>query len=175
MLTLLLGCWVYKKAPDTQIHQGGQELKKVEGVIGLAPASFLSDLNGVDDDFRDGSYVGNIVMSGGYVLENTGDAGIQTVSKKYELNSVETYRETVADWVDVTFADTLDSRKATWRRVDIQPEKPIRRAARGSHPLDGTDNVNIPRFMLEPSAMAPFTDVDVVIVPLVVHYYSHNG
>ena len=175
MLTLLLGCWVYKKAPDAQIAEGGQDLKTVEGVVGLAPTAFLSDLNGVDDDFRDGSYVGNVVMSGGYVLENNGDAGIQTVSKNYELNSIETYRETVADWVDVTFAKTLDTRKTIWRRVDARPETPIRRPVRGSHPLDGTDNINIPRFTLEPSAIAPMDDVDVVIVPLVVHYYTHNG
>jgi hypothetical protein len=50
---------------------------------------------------------------------------------------------------------------------------------RGTDPADGTDNINLPRFDLEP---APVTDlsllpagVDWVVAPTVVLYYSHNG
>ncbi len=55
--------------------------------------------------------------------------------------------------------------------------EPVRRRVRGTHPADGTDNVNLPRFSLEPSALVPGSveGVDQVLVPLVVRYYSHNG
>lgn len=175
MLTLLLGCWVYKKVPDIEVVAGGQNLKKVEGVVGLAPTVFLADLNELEDDFRAGAYVGNVVMSGGYVLENTGDAGIQTVSKDYELNSVESYRSTITDWTDVTMSALLDDRGVTWKRVETDVPAPIRRPARGSHVSDGTDNVNLPRFTLEPSSIEPVSGVDFVLVPMVVQYYSHNS
>ena len=60
MLSLLLGCWVYKKDPDLEVHPGGQDLKGFEGTVGLAPVSFMADLNGDRDDFRDGVYVGTL-------------------------------------------------------------------------------------------------------------------
>ena len=176
MLSLLLGCWVYKKSPDLQVHPGGQDLQHVEGRVGLAPTVFMADLNGERDDFRDGVYVGNVVMTGGYVVENTGEAGLQTIAKNYELNSIEAYRSTVSDWVDTAFAAVLDERKVSWKPVDLSVQVPVKHLTRGSHPLDGTDNVNIPRFTLDPAPLgAAVGGVDLVVVPLVVAYYSHNA
>ena len=128
-------------------------------------------------------------MTGGYEVENTGDAGLQTIAKHYELNSAEEYRATVTEWADSAFGAVLDERKIAWQPVDLSVNVPVKHLSRGSHPLDGTDNINIPRFTLEPSPLpAPVSlsgrrsapqglvdGVDLVLVPLVVAYYSHNA
>lgn len=176
MIVLLLGCWVYNKVPDLEAASGGQEAKRFRGSVAVAPVQFMSDLNGDGDDFRDGVYVGNIVMTGGYVVENTGDAGLQTIAKAYEFNSIDAYRSTVSDWADSTVAGVLDDRGLSWQRIDVSVPAPISRPARGSHPGDGTDNINIPRFTLEPTPLdGMVSGVDVVVVPTVVFYYSHNS
>ena len=176
MTLLLLGCWVYNKVPDLEAAEGGEPLRRFQGSVGVAPVHFLADHNGEGDDFRDGVYVGNIVMSGGYIVENRGDAGLQTRAKDYEFNSVDVYRSQISDWTDTTLASVLDERGVTWTRVGVSAPPPISRVVRGSHPGDGTDNINIPRFSLEPSPLqAAVPGVDLVLVPTVVFYYSHNS
>ncbi len=54
---------------------------------------------------------------------------------------------------------------------------PARTEARGSEEGDGHDNQHLPRFELTPlpQPALPPVPADALLVPWIVHYYSHNG
>jgi hypothetical protein len=56
------------------------------------------------------------------------------------------------------------------------PSPPALRDLRGSYDGVGRDNQPLPRFALEPGGLAdPPEGTDVIVVPWVVRWYSHNG
>jgi hypothetical protein len=179
MLALLtLGCFM-RQPPDVLITEG-PEGPKDPGVVGVLPVAMLSDLEGTQETwevFRSGTYVGNLVHSGGYIQEDEGAAGLQTRSKEYAFNSQGEYREAIATLVYQDITTTLTELDVSWRPLDAEPPVPTRSAVRGTHELDGTDNVNLPRFALFPGTLEPMADqgVDHVLAPVVVLYYSHNA
>lgn len=154
--------------------------------VALAPATLLRDLDGAvrDDEFREGVYVGNIVFSGGYVTEEH-EVGLQNVSKAVAPSAQDRYADQVRPWVDARTADALRKRRievVRWDGLELEAHPaPQRVPLRGTYEDHGHDNVNLPRFALEPTALDPATldglpaGVDGVVVPVVVHYYSHNA
>lgn len=169
MLMLLLACG---KSPDVFVAAAAQAPKEL-GTVGLAAPMFLQDTS--ETPFDDGVYVGNIVLSGGYVVTERGDYGMQTHSKEITLSGEDTYRTLSHDTVSQMFETSLTESGTTWLAVEVVGGTPERRKLRGSHAEDGTDNVNLPRFTLSPSAIEPVEGVDHVLVPYVVRYYSHNA
>ena len=173
MLILALGC-LYRKPPATFVDQSGA-LPKKPGVVGVAEPVFLAE--GSDDAFADGVYVGSITMSGGFIVEGDDEHGMQTRSKEYAFSSAESYRVLAAEFVSRELAEALTDDGVVWRSVDVDAPLPERHGYRGTHPEDRKDNVNLPRFTLSPTPLAPASadDVEIVLVPYVVRYYSHNG
>ncbi|MFT5684471.1 MAG: hypothetical protein ACI8RZ_005412 [Myxococcota bacterium] len=174
MLPLLLAC-------------GNPALRHIEGPaaaippgIALAPAVLLYTLpDAVGEPFYAGEYVGDVWLSGGFVRFEEFDN--QPRSVNLELRHEDRYAEQATGWLDGVFANLLDERAIPWAPMtaEVVPARPMRTDVRGSGPLDGTDNQNLPRFDLRPLPLtAPPTlppGTDAVLVPMIVHYYSHNG
>ena len=160
--------------------------------IGLWPSTLLFELDGAVPDgmdtFSAGLFVGNVVHSGGYVYAGVDgaegeadEAGLPVRSKEFTLNAEAEFEPLARSWLDAELFAAV-SAVTTPQRLPAPSAPlpaPIRRVRRGTDPADGTDNINLPRFDLEP---APVTDlsllpagVDWVVAPTVVLYYSHNG
>lgn len=160
--------------------------------IGLWPSTLLFEQAGAVpdgmDSFTAGLFIGNVVHSGGYVYAGVDgaegeadEAGLPVRSKEFTLNAEAEFEPIARAWLDATLFSVL-SEVATPQRLPAPSAPipaPVRRVRRGTDPADGTDNINLPRFDLEP---APITDlsllpagVDWVVAPTVVLYYSHNG
>ncbi len=174
----LLACGWYGKPPDVFLDGGPPPPRKL-GVVALADTVLLTELEGLDGEasFRHGVYVGNVTMRGGFVTEEDPEYGLQVRAKEYSFSAQAQLAGTAADWSDQAFAELLQDGGVTYRRAPVQVPAPIRHRSRGTHEADGTDNVNLPRFTLEPSPLAPGSapGADQVLVPIVVSYYSHNG
>lgn len=152
-------------------------------VIAVAPARALADVPGAvtDDAFFEGLFIGNILFSGGYtVVQDHG--GMQNVSTNIAFEREEAYRETALGVLDRCIADALDHHHARWMPfadlgVDGTPA-PRHDVIRGTVKGDGKDDQHLPHFELHPSPapgiVAP-EGADAVLVPWVVHYYTHNG
>ena len=183
---LLLGLCACSAVRMTRVEVESRPVSGKFKRVALAEPILLRDIvdTGDQDPFRAGVYVGNLVFSGGFVTEQH-EVGLQNVSKNVALEAEDTYREQVADLVDGMYVDALDRRrKLQWQRVTLGPGDLVphqMRPVRGTHEEDGHDNVCLPRFDLEPSplpseALSAVPDgVDVLIVPFVVIYYTHNG
>ncbi|MED5373568.1 MAG: hypothetical protein VX899_21300 [Myxococcota bacterium] len=174
-MTLLLSiACIYKTPPDTLVDQGNA-LPKELGTVLVAPVQVMASHS--ESPFVDGVFVGNLVHSGGYVQEEVGDYGIQTHSKLIETGAQAPYTELALDFTQQAIGAALDARGATWTPLpELVVEMPETKRVRGSHPLDGTDNVNLPRFELTPPPMpAVSAQGDHLLVPFVVSYYSHNA
>lgn len=181
-LLMIAGCAARK---DLIVRDGPDGQLQVP--VGLLPAVLLSELPGAlaegEEPFYAGIFVGNLVHSGGYFLEDTQGEGSPARSLNYAFNAQEEYGKTAKDFVDDLMGDELTRRDVAWTRLPPAPPgslpAPTRRAVRGSHPLDGTDNVNTPRFELEPVALAGSgalgEGVTSYLVPIIALYYSHNG
>jgi len=148
--------------------------------VALAPAVCLADVAGVieRDAFHDNLILGNIWFSGGY--EIMADEGNQARSVNYRVDEVEEYATLARTWADAVFGEALTSAGARWSRhaTGIVPAPPRRTRSRGTGPLDGKDNQNLPRFTLEPTALPDGATAGIsgtVLVPVVVYYYTHNG
>lgn len=178
LLQAVLGCGWYAKPPKVFLDEGPEAPRKL-GTVALADTVLLTELEGLEgeDAFRRGIYVGNVIMRGGYVTEDDPEYGMQVRAKEYDFGSQAEHADTVRTWSDAAFAEMLQDGKVVYRRAEVSVPEPRRARVRGSHPQDGTDNVNLPRFSLEPEPLAPNSveGVDQVLVPLVVRYYSHNG
>ncbi len=154
--------------------------------LAVAPAVLLKDVPGAIelDPFTDGLHVGHLHMSGGYVVLET-DRGMQHRSKNVEPSAEEDYAAEALRWLDSAVAEVIASRRVEAAALpEIPPsalEAPVRRIRRGSEAGDLRDNQNLPRFDLEPgrlhvSRLPPLPEgTSMVLVPIVVHYYSHNG
>lgn len=149
--------------------------------LAVAPAVLLHTLpEAVErDPFHDNSLVGNIWFSGGYeILE---EEGHQPRSVSYTIDREAEYAEQVRAWVDAELRPlALDAGyAASTLEQAVQPAAPIRRKERGSNVLSGKDNRNLPVWSYEPRALPEDAraglEGQAVLVPVVVHYYTHNG
>lgn len=178
---VVAGCAARK---DLQIHEGPKS--ELAEPVGLMPSVLLKDMPGAvaegEEPFFAGVFVGNLVSSGGYYLEDTKGEGSPARSLHYDFNATEEYGALARDFVDRLVADELNRRGLSWTRLSPEAGSvptPTRRTVRGSHPLDGTDNVNTPRYELEPlplpGANALGAGYSSYLVPIIAIYYSHNG
>lgn len=168
MLMLVLACG---KSPQVFTAAGADAPEF--GSVGLVAPVFLADTS--ESAFDDGVFVGNIVMAGGYVVSERGDYGMQTHSKDITLSSQEPYRQMASESLAEMLESGLSASSVAWKPIELEAPELERRKVRGTHPEDGKDNVNLPRFTLSPGALDPVEGVDQVLVPYVVRYYSHNS
>lgn len=182
-VAVLSGCpnASFKKGLAPVVHSGGA-LPPAWPSVALAPTVFLEDLEGavVADPFADNLTIGNIWFSGGYELLAEVDNQVRSV--KYEVDHVAEYRASLVALLDTRLGRALDAHGLQWSRLDapITPPTPRRALVRGTGPLDGADNQNLPRVDFEPRPLpTPPGDLpgqpQLLLVPVVVHYYSHNG
>ena len=173
--------FLWSCGPKTTFH-AGESYKGSPLVIGVLPAALLRDLpQSHQQVFEDGLFIGNIRFSGGFVVVEV-DGGMQNRSTNIDFEGEEKYAAQILEYTNDTFAAALER----YQVVPLEPldpsawPLPVRRAVRGTDKLDdGHDNQNLPRFTLKP---IPWTsrpevpaDVQAVVAPLIVHYYSHNG
>jgi hypothetical protein len=176
VLALLLAC----TSPELRHIEG--PAAAMPAAIGLSPAVTLHALapaTATLDALYAGEYVGDIWFSGGFARMESLDNQVRSVG--VELRNQDRYQEQACAWIDGVFASLLDAREIPWVPLSsaLQPPRPLRTNIRGSGPLDGTDNQSLPRFDLRPlplqSAPTLPAGTQAVLVPIVVHYYSHNG
>lgn len=168
------------EAQASLIDARGPALTEGQALL-VAPPVLLHELPGAveRDPFHDNSLVGNIWFSGGYeILE---EEGHQPRSVSYTIDKEAAYAEQVRAWVDTELrpiAQEAGYAPSTLERA-VLPEAPIRRKERGSNVLSSKDNRNLPVWSYEPRALPEAAreglEGQVVLVPLVVHYYTHNG
>jgi hypothetical protein len=152
--------------------------------VALAPALVVSDIPdpSIEDLYVEGLYVGNVIFSGGYITVQV-DGGMQHISKDTALERQETYAPQARAWLDDVMQASLAKRHiAVLPFPDLDPTyltPPTRKYPRGSVPEDGSDNQHLPRFELIPASLSEAPTLPAgashLLVPLIVHYYSHNG
>ncbi|RME23080.1 MAG: hypothetical protein D6798_14260 [Deltaproteobacteria bacterium] len=133
------------------------------------------------DVFYANYYVGKVWHSGGY--EYLPEVGNQVRSLGLRFSQQAAYAAQAQEWTDATMGEVLTERGVSWSPVTASVESalqpPRRRTVRGTGPLDGEDNQNLPRFELIPQPLDPGAlpeiDADTLLVPIIVHYYAHNG
>lgn len=134
------------------------------------------------DVFYANLYVGKIWHSGGYDL--LPEVGNQVRSLGLSLSLQQSYAEQVQTWTDQAIGEVLTEREQPWTRVadsvEAAMQPPRRSLVRGTQALDGEDNQNLPHFTLEPLPLDPAAlpagiAAEQLLVPIVVHYYAHNG
>jgi hypothetical protein len=174
MLALLLAC------VDPALHRVEGPAAAIPPAIALAPTVLLYTLPGSDGEpFYEGEYVGDIWFSGGFARLDELSSQVRSVN--LELRSQDRYAEQASAWLDGVLAGVLDERGIAWTPLTaaLDVSRPLRTEQRGSGPLDGSDNQSLPRFDLRPLPLAtPPTlppGTTAVLVPMIVHYYSHNG
>ena len=153
----------------------------VDQPVLVAPAVLLSELEGAieRDPFHDNALVGNIWFGGGYeILE---EEGHQARSVSYSIDREAEAQEQALGWVDAELrAVAAEVGLATSTHEGaILPPAPMRRKERGSTVLSDKDNQNLPVWTYEPRPLPEDQRVGLggqaVLVPVVVHYYTHNG
>jgi hypothetical protein len=151
--------------------------------VALAPAVVLAEMAEMPDgdEVRTGLYVGNLVFGGGFITDEL-EMGLQNVSKTVDRKAEQEFAKIAVKETDEAVRAALDKRKVDWQpwKAEALPSL-VWSNRRGTHPEDGRDNVPLPRLELQ----APVVDadmratwpsgVDAVVVPYVVHYYSHNA
>jgi hypothetical protein len=174
MLSLLLAC----TSPALRQVEGPAAVMPAS--IALAPVVLLHTLPGPSGDpFEQGEYIGDLWFSGGFARVEALDNQVRSV--EVEQRHQQRYTAQAAAWLDTAFASLLDTRGISWQPLPdgLTPPRPLRTNIRGSGPLDGTDNQSLPRFDLRPLPLvAPPSlppGAGAVLVPMIVHYYSHNG
>jgi hypothetical protein len=152
-------------------------------VVAVAEPQFLVDrvdFGGPTDPLWRGVYVGDVVFSGGFEVEEI-DGAMQNRSTQVELGSQERYRADTLAWTRECLGGALgvEGRDFVWTDAPAEVPTPERRNLRGSSSSDGHDNQALPLFHLAPRSLpSPITvpaGADVLLVPFVVHSYSHNG
>jgi hypothetical protein len=163
----------------------GQPLAAAPASIALAPPILLQQHERLEpmEAFHRGYYVGNIWFSGGFELLAEEDDQIRSVG--VDLKDVEEYQTQAIQVVGDTFAALLSARALDWRPIDTSVERALQAPRwtplRGTGPFDGRDNQNLPRFELQPLPLDAGELPELppgsatVLVPMVVHYYTHNG
>lgn len=134
------------------------------------------------DVFYANLFVGKIWHGGGYDM--LPEVGNQVRSLGLTFSHQRSYAEQALAWVDQTLAGLLATPTSPAQTLSASVEAalqpPRRTSLRGSQGLDGQDNQNLPGFTLEPQPLDPaLLPADIpaerLLVPLIVHYYAHNG
>ncbi len=171
-LSLLLGGCIYKELPDTTVAMD-RELPKELGTVVVVSPKILATQSA--EPFMEGVFVGNVVHSGGYVQDQVGDYGQQTHSAEFTLSAQASYQELSYNFALDALGRAMDANEIDWTTEPDETYWPVKERLRGSHPADGTDNVNLPRFTLMPAEIPPWTGGDHKLLSWVVSYYSHNA
>jgi hypothetical protein len=180
---LLLG--VGACGPEDILLRSGPPLDVPPAGLALAPPVLLVERLGMEpwEAFHQGYYVGDIWFTGGYEIMPEEDNQIRSVG--VELREVGVRQDQARQQVADLFGRVLEERRwvstALSAPVDLAVAAPQRRELRGSGPFDGRDNQSLPRFDLSPAPLEVAAlptlpaDTHALLVPLVVHYYAHNG
>lgn len=169
-------------APDGATFKARSRDAAPAAADGQAAAAAPAQDQALLDVFYANLYVGKIWHGAGYDL--LPEVGNQVRSLELTFSLQQAYAEQAQAWTDQAVAEVLTARGRTFVRVPGSVEaalNPPRRALiRGTQPLDGEDNQNLPGFTLEPqpldpSALPPDLGAPQLLVPIVVHYYGHNG
>ncbi len=169
---LLLGGCIYKELPDTNLAIE-RELPKELGTVLLVPPLVMATQS--TEAFMDGVYVGNVVHGGGYVQEAVGDYGQQTHSVEFTFSAQENYAGIAVNFAQTAMQQSLSENEAAFELAPPESAWPVKTPLRGTHPADGSDNVNLPRFTLMPPEIPAWTGGDHKLFSWVVSYYSHNA
>lgn len=172
MGALLLGGCIYKELPDTTVAMD-RALPKELGTVLVVPPQVMATQHA--DPFMDGVFVGSLVHGGGYVQEAVGDYGQQTHSVEFSFSAQETYAELAVSFAQNALQQGLTANGAAMELAPQQSAWPVKIPLRGTHPADGSDNVNLPRFTLMPPEIAAWSGGDHKLFTWVVSYYSHNA
>jgi len=146
------------------------------GAVVLAEPTLLAHVEDPETDpFRAGSFVGSLMFSGGYITE-AGPFGMQNISARVERGGQDRVRELATD----ALREALDSACGDCAWADLPSPAPRRRKLPGTYAEEGRDNLALPRFRLEPASLDPaalahLPEADIVVVPLIVACYTHNG
>ena len=150
------------------------------------PTTFTEELHG---DFLRNELVGSVRLGGGIV--HTGGTTRQARARTVVVDAPEALRAQARAWLDAATATLLAEaglRTSPWPAATLPcarngtPEASLgfsRLPTRGLHPDDGSDDINAPRTALAalplgrcaPEVTAP----DVLVVPVVRTYLTHNG
>jgi len=178
---------------EVRVHEGPEAPRtlagRLAGHLAVARAVLLERVPGAapGGPFAAGIAVGNLYLSGGYVIEKT-ELGIEYRSKHVAVNARADYARQARRWLDRAVHRALAARglRAAWTGV-IDPSAlpvPEQWLTRGSDHDDPQDDVNLPRFVLRPKPLdaahrarlpALPRSVHWLLVPVVVDYYSHNA
>ncbi|NCG21587.1 MAG: hypothetical protein GWP91_21445 [Rhodobacterales bacterium] len=151
--------------------------------VGIGPVAMAHLVNPIEDvpPAHSGVFVGHVLFSGGVVTQND-EAGQQNVAKVTAASAQEKYTQTVSQHaiqVVIAAAQQRGATPSTWTTDSLPPL--VISPRRGTHPMDGRDNVPLPRFTVTPNALDDGRlatvppQVDAVVGVYVVHYYSHNA
>ncbi|MFH1464461.1 MAG: hypothetical protein ABIO70_08740 [Pseudomonadota bacterium] len=171
-------------AEDILLRTGPPLHEPPAGLVLAAPVLLVERLQMEPwEAFHQGYYVGDIWFSGGYEIMAEEDNQVRSVG--VDLREVGAWeaqaRLQVADSFDRILAERGWAHTDLAEPVDLAVQPPQRREIRGSGPFDGRDNQSLPRFELSPQPLevsslpALPAEAHTLLVPLVVHYYSHNG
>ena len=168
--------------PSFTEHRGDEWTIDSDHQVVLARSQILADAWTSDDPFADNLTIGHLHHEGGFVAENK--HGSQVRSKKVTLQNEDDMKTLAQQWVDERFTHILKARGTVVESMPPIEERfgaPKKENIRGSTPRDGKDNISLPRYHLKPTPLNKellnaLTDSgDVLIVPYVVHYYTHNA
>ena len=177
-----------------------------EGGVGLAPVVFVMDLPAPrvvvagptrleesvqlahlptatvldPNDSREGAFlrnefVGNVRFGGGVV--RTGEIALEVRARIVELGQDDAYRAQASRWLTGVAGSALADARIDAVPLTLDALPTVERVpVRGVHPLDGHDNLNLPRSSLRAGPVAPRAEGPRWgVVPVVRTYLSHNG
>lgn len=158
---------------------GEIEQRLLTGEEHLAKPTVLDPNSPRDAAFLRNEYFGNIRFGGGFI--RTGEVALDVRARIVELGFEDAWRADGMRWVEAMIPRVLDA--ADVRLGPVGPAVapvPERVRHRGLHPEDGTDNVNLPRYELVPTALseaerAAAASWPWLLVPYLRLYYAHNG
>ncbi len=161
-------------APHLEVR-GPSRLEESVQLAHLPPATVLDPNDRREGAFLRNEFVGNVRFGGGVV--RTGEVALEVRARIVELGQDDAYRAQAARWLTgVAGAALADARiDAVPLTLDALPD--VERVPfRGAHPLDGHDNLNLPRSSLRAGALpARAEGPRWGVVPVVRSYLSHNG
>lgn len=134
------------------------------------------------DVFYANMYVGKLWHSGGYdLLVETGNQ-VRSIALTFSRQAQ--FASQAQQWSDRVFGELLAAAGRTVSPLSqhLGPAlvAPKQLAVRGSQPLDGEDNQNLPDYTLSPQPLDPAAlpaelGPEPILQPIIVHYYAHNG
>lgn len=151
--------------------QGSPGSPEVSGAVLPAP-TVLDPAR--DAAFLRNHYTGNVRFGGGLI--RTGPVALEARARLIEFSLQDACAEQGRRWLTGALQAALARRRVDWSPAPTAnaPPPPEIVPARGLHPDDGRDNLNLPRASLRAS-LWPDPPARSVLVPWLGAYYSHNG